>query len=209
VSLFDVTNLAVQRGDRLILDDVSLALDEGEALLLRGPNGAGKSTLLRVLAGLVRPVSGAVLWQGRRIEADADAHRARLAYMGHAHGMKAALSLAENLEFAAACAGHPGADIRAALVHWGLGRAAHLPVRVLSAGQLRRAALARLDCGARALWLLDEPAAALDSQGESLLLDAIARHRAQGGIAVVALHGSLDVPGARTITLDQAAGRAA
>lgn len=209
MALLEVNDLALRRGERLVVDGVSLALDRGAALVLRGPNGAGKTTILRALAGFIRPAAGAILWDGRRIEADTDAHRARLGVLGHAHGMKAALSLRENLAFAAACAEGETAPTDAAIARWGLARAANLPARVLSAGQLRRAALARLDLVPRALWLLDEPATALDAEGERILLDALARHRGAGGIAIMALHGALDVPDAREHVLAAPATRSA
>ena len=209
MALLDVNDLALRRGERLVVDGVSVALERGAALVLRGPNGAGKTTILRALAGFIRPAAGAILWSGRRIEADADAHRARLGFLGHAHGIKAALSLRENLAFAAACADGADAPLDDTIALWGLARIAELPARALSAGQLRRAALARLELAPRALWLLDEPATALDAEGERLLLDALARHRRAGGIAVMALHGALDVPDAREHVLAAGAARGA
>ncbi|MBM3541747.1 MAG: ATP-binding cassette domain-containing protein, partial [Alphaproteobacteria bacterium] len=129
MALLDVNDLALRRGERLVVDGVSLALERGAALVLRGPNGAGKTTILRALAGFIRPAAGAIMWDGRRIEADADAHRARLGFLGHAHGIKPALSLRENLAFAAACADGASAPLDAAIARWGLARAADLPAR--------------------------------------------------------------------------------
>ncbi|MFN0042196.1 MAG: heme ABC exporter ATP-binding protein CcmA, partial [Alphaproteobacteria bacterium] len=167
MSVFEGTDLSVPRGERLVLANLRFCLARGEVLVLRGANGAGKSTLLRVMAGLVRPRSGTIMWQGRGVHADADAHRARLRYLGHTDGLKAALTARENLEFAASLDEPAGLDkaaslnmsgqgvVEGALARWGLARIAGTPARWLSAGQRRRTALARLSLAPRALWLLD------------------------------------------------------
>ena len=215
MSEFEGTDVSVPRGERLVLANLRFCLARGEVLVLRGANGAGKSTLLRVMAGLVRPQSGTLMWRGRSIVADADAHRARLRYLGHTDGLKAALTARENLEFAASLDEAASLDkigqgvVEGALARWSLARIAETPTRWLSAGQRRRTALARLSLAPRALWLLDEPASVLDAEGVERLSEAVAVHAAAGGIAVVAAHGAIVLRGAREMTIRAPHGGAA
>jgi heme exporter protein A len=186
----------------LVFEALSFALQPGDALVLRGPNGSGKSSLLRLLAGLVRPASGQTFWSGDPVAAHTAEHRSRLHYVAGADALKAHLTVSENLLFAAALA---AVDARAplSLTGFDLDRLADVPVRFLSTGQRRRAALARLLLIPRSLWLLDEPGVGLDTASRDRLEAAIAAHRRQGGIAVVASHGDvtlrsvlvLDMPG--------------
>jgi heme exporter protein A len=191
-ALLAAREVACRRGGRTVFEHLDLALRPGEALVLRGPNGSGKSSLLRLLAGLLRPLAGRIDWHGRPIGDDPPAHRARLHYVAHADALKPALTARENLEFAAALAGGP-ATVTAALAGFGLEALADLPARFLSSGQRRRLTLARLLATARALWLLDEPGVGLDRASRERLEAAIARHRAGGGICVVATHGDVAV----------------
>ena len=179
--------MAALRGDRLVLSGVSLAVPPGAALLLLGPNGAGKSTLLRVLAGLKRPDAGRVTWPEGAPP---------VAYLGHSDGIKLGLTAGENLRFAAA-----GRPIGAALAALGLERLVDLPARMLSAGQRRRLALARLALNPAALWLLDEPTLGLDSASLDRLGTLLARHRDAGGGVVAATHQALALPGAAVVQL--------
>lgn len=203
--------LCVFRGDRLVLDGVSLSLAAGGALLLTGPNGAGKSTLLRVLAGLRRPDSGAVLWQGAPALADPAAHAARVAYLGHQDALKPGLSVRENLAlFVSAGRGGDrarpeGDNLEAALTAMDLLPLADLPARLLSAGQKRRTALARVLLAQASLWLLDEPSLGLDSAAIALLGTALAQHRTQGGLVVATTHVPLPLPDTTTLRLPGAA----
>ena len=189
------------RSGRLVFRGLSFALGAGEALVLRGPNGSGKSSLLRLLAGFVRPAAGELSWDGAPIAADLTAHRARLAYVGHADAIKGVLTLRENLAFALALSGVPPAALDGALERFDLVPLADSPARFLSAGQRRRLALARLIGSARPLWLLDEPAVGLDAANRARLQAALAEHRASGGIAVLATHGDIDVPAPQVLEL--------
>ncbi len=188
--------LAAFRGERLVLRDISLAVPPGGALLLTGPNGAGKSTLLRLLAGLVRAAAGALRWGALDALADPAAHGGRVAYLGHLDAIKPGLTAAENLRLWA------GRDaVAAALDAAGLAALAELPARMLSAGQQRRLALARLGLRAAPIWLLDEPTLGLDAAAVARFGAQLAAHRGRGGVVVAATHLPLPLPGAATLGL--------
>lgn len=188
-------DLIVARGGRPVLDGVSLSVAAGCALTVTGPNGAGKSTLLRVLAGFIKPLAGRV-----RLEDDAFEPRERMHLLGHLDAVKNGLSVGQNLRFARDLLGGAG-ELWTALDRVGLGALADLPGGVLSAGQRRRLALARLLAAPRPIWLLDEPTAALDAAGQALLVDLVAEHRAKGGLVVAATHLPLGFEDAATLTL--------
>ena len=181
-----VIDLSVGRGGVRVLDGVGFALAPGAALVLRGPNGSGKTTLLRTLAGLMPPVAG-------RVEMPPDA----VAYAGHADGLKAQLSVAENLVFWARAFGQR--DITPAIEAFDLAGLRDRRVAELSAGQKRRTALARILVTGRTLWLLDEPTVSLDAENTARFGAAVTAHLARGGMAVLATH--IDV-GFQAETLD-------
>ena len=193
--------LACRRGERLIFSGLSLTLPAGAALLLTGVNGSGKSSLLRLLATLLAPAAGRILWGGASVENDLAAYRARLSYVGHLDAIKPALSVRETLAFWVAMRGSATPSLGPALSAFGLTALADWPCRWLSAGQRRRLALARLVAAPASLWLLDEPAAALDAGGEAALMAAIAAHRSTGGCAIIATHQAMALPGARELRL--------
>lgn len=184
--------LAAIRGERLVFSAVSFEVPAGGALQLVGPNGSGKSTLLRVLAGLKRADAGQVLWGGADVAADPGAHAGRLAYVGHLDAVKPGLTVAENLFPARA---------ESALEAVGLQALADLPARMLSAGQKRRLALARLVCKPASLWLLDEPTLGLDTASVERFGAMLAAHRASGGVVVAATHLPLPLPGVVELVL--------
>lgn len=196
--MLEARDLACLRGERPVFAGLSFALEAGGALLLTGPNGSGKSSLLRLLAGLLAPAAGTLLWQGEDALADRAAHAARLRYVGHGDALKPALTARENLLFYARLW---GGEVEAALEALGLLPLADLPARVLSAGQKRRLGLARLALGAAPLWLLDEPTTGLDAASVERLGALLARHRAAGGLVVAATHLPLPLPGARELRL--------
>lgn len=170
-----VNDLAVGRSGVPVLTGVSFGLGAGEALVLRGPNGAGKTTLLRTVAGLQEPMAGSVRGAEDRV-----------AYAAHADGLKAALSVAENLQFWASVFGQRGID--AALAAFDLEALAARPAGQLSAGQKRRLGLARLVVTGRPLWVLDEPTVSLDVVSVGLFADTVRAHLAGGGAALIATH---------------------
>jgi heme exporter protein A len=205
--MLEARELACLRGERAVFAGLSFAVPAGGALLLTGPNGAGKSSLLRVLAGLLPAAAGTLLWDGADAMAERAAHARRLRYVSHADALKPALTARENLRFYARLWGG-GGDAEAALAALGLGPLADLPARVLSSGQRRRLALARLALsdGAAAppaapLWLLDEPSVGLDAAAVGRLGTLLARHRAAGGMVVAATHLPLPLPDAAELRL--------
>jgi len=196
-------NLAVMRGERLLFRGLSFRVGAGEALVLRGANGSGKTTLLRMMAGLTRPFAGRLTWGGQPLEEDPAAHRRRVAYVGHLSGLKAEFTVGECLRFEARLAGAAPAAVDAVSERLGLAPLFELAVRQLSAGQRRRVALARLELGGRPLWLLDEPATALDAANEAALWDICRRGLAAGQRLVVASHGPVDLAGASALAMEQ------
>ncbi len=191
-------DLACWRGERAVFAGLSFTLPPGGALLLVGANGAGKSSLLRLLAGLVPLAEGELLWQGQDALADRVAHAARLRYLSHQDALKPSLSARENLSFFAQLW---GGDTEAALQSVGLLELAELPARVLSSGQKRRLALARLALAPAPLWLLDEPTVGLDAASVERLGLLLARHREAGGAVLAATHLPLPLPGAQELRL--------
>ncbi len=194
-----VRGLALSRGGREVCTRLTFTVAAGERLEITGANGVGKTSLLRVLAGISAADAGEVLWRGR-IRDDSDArYLSELTYIAHRTGFKPELSARENLCFYAAlksAAGDARANgnddaVAAALARFGLADFADAPCAALSEGQRRRAALARLAVERTAVWLLDEPAAALDREGMATLGALLAEHAARGGVAVVATHQPL------------------
>jgi len=183
-----VDTLSCARGGLPVLAGVSFAVAAGEALILRGPNGAGKTTLLRTLAGLTPPLAG-------RIDAPEDA----IAYAGHADGLKAQLSVAENLSFWADVFG--SGAIAPAIDAFDLGPLSDRLAGNLSAGQKRRLSLARLLVTSRPIWCLDEPTVSLDTENVARFGRAVGAHLAEGGIAVIATHIDLGLPNAQSLDI--------
>jgi len=198
--------LACRRGERLVFAGLSFRLPAGGALLLSGANGSGKTSLLRLVAGLIAPAAGRLLWGGEPIAADLAGHRARLAYVGHQDAVKPALTPYETLRFWAALRGLPSARaaplVEEALAAFALAAVADWPCRWLSAGQRRRLALARLIAAPAPIWLLDEPTSALDRDNQTRLEAAIAAHRQQGGRVLLATHLPLAIAAADHLMLD-------
>ncbi len=191
MSLFQGRSLTCNRGGRTVFANLDFAVSAGETLVMRGPNGSGKSSLLRLMAGLSRPEAGEISWDGEAVSEDPEAHGARLHYVGHLDAVKPALTVAENLSVWAGLRAADQSGVERALARFGLDRLAEIPARLLSAGQRRRLALARIEATPAPLWLLDEPTIALDVTAVAALESAIAEHCHGGGIAVVSSHVDL------------------
>jgi heme exporter protein A len=198
VDVLTAEDVAVFRGERLVFSELSLSVAGGGALVLVGPNGSGKSTLLRLLAGLVRPAAGRVLWDQADAFSDLAEHGRRVAYLGHQDAVKPGLTVTENLRFAAAVS---GGSVMTALAAVGLEALADLPARMLSAGQKRRLAMSRLVLSTARLWLLDEPTLGLDDRSIERFGNLLAAHRADGGMVVAATHVALPLPDAAGLRL--------
>ena len=176
---------------------VSFEAEAGDVVQVRGSNGSGKSSLLRLLCGLLQPTQGQVHWRNRRVGArDADFAR-EVAYMGHAGGMSGELTVLENLRFSLHVAGSACADAacRDVLERLQLSGREDDPLRHLSQGQQRRLSLARVLLSQRPLWLLDEPCAGLDAEGEKSFDAYLAEHARRGGMAVVTTHRDIGPDG--------------
>ena len=186
MSLLALRSVACLRGGRLLFEGLDLGLEPGAAALVTGPNGAGKSSLIRIAAGLLAPSAGTV----------ERGTRAALADEGLALDPRP--SLARSLGFWSRL---DGGDCGPAMAAMGLTALAGVPVRMLSTGQRKRAALARVLASGAPLWLLDEPANGLDDDGQRRLEAAIAAHRAGGGAVLAASHQPLALPGAAIVAL--------
>jgi heme exporter protein A len=200
-------DLACRRGERLVFKGLGFHLPAGGALVLTGPNGSGKSSLLRLLATLLAPEAGRLSWGGASVARDPAGYRAAIHYVGHLDAVKPALTPREMLGFWTALRGVRRPAIDAALAAFGLENVAAWPCRWLSAGQRRRLALARLIAAPAPIWLLDEPGAALDSDGETRLAAQIEAHRAAGGSIAVATHQPIALAGATILALADFAAR--
>lgn len=183
-----IDNLACRRGGRLLFDGVCAQVQPGGALLLTGPNGAGKSSLLRLLAGLLRAEAGSVSGGGRR------------AFAGHEVALKPRQTLGAELDYWARLDGGQQ-RLPDALAAMNLTALTDVPCGLLSSGQKRRAAIARVIAAGADCWLLDEPTAGLDSASSALLVATMAAHRAAGGLVVAAVHGDIGLADAAELRL--------
>ena len=207
--MLELRGLACVRGERRLFSEVSTTVGAGTLMRVCGDNGSGKTSLLRLIAGLSEPAAGQVLWRGNDSRRERETFQSELVYLGHASGIKDELNAEENLmatcELADAAVSRP--RVRAALSAMGLGDRLELECKVLSAGQRRRVALARLLVTARKLWLLDEPFSALDPRAVDQLAQAIGAHLAAGGVCLYTTHQPVDIPAAQPVQLQL--GRAA
>lgn len=185
--------LACERDDRMLFHNLDLDVGPGQIVRIEGPNGSGKTTLLKILSGQLGDYQGELFWNDTPMHAARDAFLANLLYLGHAPGIKGALTALENLAWHQALAGEPGNQEKrlAALGEIGLTGFEDVPCFQLSAGQQRRVALARLTLISRPLWVLDEPFTAIDKDGVAALEQRLSSHARKGGSVILTTHHDL------------------
>jgi len=193
--MLEVRDLECVRGDHRLFSGLNFCLQAGELLYLRGSNGSGKTSLLRTVCGLLEPSEGEVLWRGKNIRVQRDEYNAELTYLGHLNGAKGELTAFENLRLSCALSGAAvsAETVYEALERIGLGGREDLPMQVLSQGQKRRVALARLLLSRAALWVLDEPFTALDVGAVGQLAALIEGHLQKGGMAMFTTHQLVEI----------------
>lgn len=193
--MLEVIDLECQRGDRRLFTQVSFNLEQSELLHLYGHNGSGKTTLMRTVCGLITPTDGSIQWAGKDIRRQRDEFAAELVYLGHKNGIKDDLTGVENLLVACKLDGIRVSRKQAwdALERMGLRGHEDLPARVLSQGQQKRVALARLLLTHAPLWVLDEPFVGLDVAAVDLLQQVIRQHVEQGGMVMLTTHQEVEL----------------
>lgn len=198
--MLEIRNLACTRGDHTLFTGLGFSLSDGELLRVEGANGSGKTSLLRMLCGFVAPAEGDIRWRGKDIRELEEDYYAEMVYLGHHNAIKDELNALENLRINAGLAGCAIDDTQAiaALRRMGLRGRETLPVKVLSQGQKRRVALARLLVGRAALWILDEPLTALDVGAVGLMQELIGEQLARRGMVIYTTHQPLEVAGVQT-----------
>lgn len=195
--MLQAVSLHCSRGERRLFSDLNVKVERGTLLAVVGENGSGKTSLLRIFSSLLSPEQGTVLWEGQDIHQLKELYSGQLTYIGHLNGIKDDLTPLENLMSAMALAGEPCShnEAKEALEAIGLKRPIHhLPSKVLSQGQKRRVALARLWLSTRPLWLLDEPFTSLDTASTSIVTQRLLTHLQRGGLAVVVTHQEVALP---------------
>lgn len=200
IPLFELSNLGCERDERLLFSGLDLQLVAGDVVQIGGPNGVGKTTLLRVLAGISTDFHGELSYAGKALSETAWEFACDSLYLGHLPGIKKALTPAENLDWYKAQSG-AAVTINEALAAVGLYGYEDTPCYQLSAGQLRRVALARLHLSCARIWILDEPFTAIDKLGVSQLEALIAHQSAKGGVVILTSHQDLSLPQLRLVNL--------
>lgn len=199
--VFELRQLGCERDERLLFSGLDFACHRGDLVQVTGPNGSGKTTLLRTLAGISREYFGTLLWRGQKLSECRWDYAQDLLFLGHLPGVKSMLNPVENLRWYTATSGLQDHDILSALSKVGLTAYEDTPCYQLSAGQLRRVALARLYLSQANIWILDEPFTAIDKQGIRQLEQLFEEHRAKGGIIILTSHQDLLLPALKLIHL--------
>jgi len=201
--MLEVSNLACSRGDHRLFTGLSFALNPGQIMQVQGANGSGKTSLLRTLCGFLMPDEGDISWHGESIRSLDEDYCAEMFYLGHLNAIKDELSAIENLRISSGLSGYDLGEKEAiaALRRMGLKGKERLPTKVLSQGQRRRVALARMLVNDAKLWILDEPLAALDVGAVLLIQNLIADHLAQQGMVIFTTHQPLEIAGMEVCSL--------
>jgi heme exporter protein A len=203
--MLEAVNLDCVRGDRQLFSDVNVSLKPGGWLQLRGANGSGKTSLLRILCGLLDPAKGEVRWNGENIRSLGEEYFTAITYIGHRSAIKEELTCLENHRVSNGLAGVEvtRAEAMDTLQRMGLQGREHLPARLLSEGQRRRLALARLLSAGTSLWILDEVLTSLDTAAISLISSIIETHLKSGGMAIVATHQELNLAASPAVSFQR------
>ena len=193
--MLEATKLGCVRGDRRLFRDLNFSLRPGALVQVTGPNGSGKTSLLRIICGLLAPAEGEIRWQGANIPSLGEEYFRSVTYIGHRNGVKDELTALENLRVSSGLGGVEVSRTKAAEVldRMGLAGREALPARLLSEGQRRRVALARLLVCTTTLWLLDEVLTSLDNAAVTLVKRLIEEHLSNGGMAIIATHQELNL----------------
>lgn len=201
--MLEVSNLACSRGDHRLFSGLSFTLQPGQIMQVQGENGSGKTSLLRTLCGFLAPDEGDILWRGESTRELGEDYCAEMLYLGHLNAIKDELSALENLRISAGLSGVEldEKEAVAALRRMGLKGRELLPTKVLSQGQRRRVALARMLVSDAKLWILDEPLTALDVGAVALIESLLAEHLAREGMVIFTTHQPLRVAGMEMRTL--------
>lgn len=189
--LISAENLTCIREERLLFDELSLAIHPGDIVQVEGPNGSGKTSLLRLLSGLSQPYEGYVKFKNKKITHCREEFHQNLLYFGHLSGVKGEMTAQENLDFNLALHGNKKADSLAYLNKVNLAGFEDSLASHLSAGQHRRIALARLYQSNVPIWILDEPFTAIDKQGVESLETLLTAHAERGGCVILTTHQDL------------------
>lgn len=209
MNILDVTDVACTRGHRKLFTNLSFTVAAGTALYVQGANGSGKTTLLRAVCGLLQPQDGTISWNGLNIHAIREDYARMMLYQGHLDCIKLDLTGIENLRIAATLSGCrvQVAKLWEILQQVGLAGVEDLPCRMLSQGQRRRVALARLFISQAKLWILDEPFVGLDKAAVELILSLMAQHLSQGGLVLFSTHQEVTLPSGTMRVLKLGGGR--
>jgi heme exporter protein A len=200
--LLELQEFSCERDERLLFEHLNLQCHPGDLVQITGPNGSGKTTLLRCLTGISSDYCGQILWRGRPLAEAGSSFQQSLLFIGHLPGVKKALTSRENLRWYAALSGVQASGIDAALEATGLRGYGDTPCYQLSAGQLRRVALARLYLSSAPLWILDEPFTAIDQHGIAQLETLFEQHGERGGVVLLTSHQDLGLPHLRRVNLE-------
>ena len=203
--MLEAVDLQCVRGERTLFSGLDFKLERGALLRVAGKNGSGKTSLLRIVCGLTPPAHGEVRWEGTNVRKLGEEYARQIVYIGHANALKDDLTARENLLISSDLAGLGTTVDQAqdALDRFGVGHCAPLPARVLSQGQRRRTALARLALSSQVpLWILDEPFTALDAAAVDDLQALIGSHVSRGGSILLTTHQEVEIAGVSERRLD-------
>jgi len=202
--MLECINLECMRGDRRLFSGLNFSMNEGELLHIKGANGSGKTSLMRIMGGLMLQTDGEIRWNSNNIRKLREEYQKDMLYLGHLPGIKADLTALENLRVNMAMSGHEISEDEAwkALGTIGLKGREDLPARVLSQGQQRRVALARMLVTKAKIWILDEPFTALDVKAVAMLQDVLSEHIGKKGMIALSTHQDFKLSQGNLRTID-------